>query len=95
MQFLVSFVGAGHGGLYKALTKENRKVARLTREGDKTTKFIDFGFERGQVVGLGKESNYTDSTKRGTTGQPGAKSSSEPIVAVTSGTSNNMTPLYQ
>ena len=41
----------GHGGLYKAPTKEERKSERLRGEGDKI-KFIDLKFERWQVVGL-------------------------------------------
>ena len=47
----------GHGSLYKALTKEERRKRkasgreRLKGEGDQI-KFIDLGFERCQAVGL-------------------------------------------
>ena len=41
----------GHGGLYKAPTKEERKNEMLRREGDKI-KLVDLRFERGQIVGL-------------------------------------------
>ena len=43
-------LGEGQGGLFKAPTKEER---RLTGEKDKA-KFLDLRFERGQVVGFGK-----------------------------------------
>ena len=44
-------LGKGHGGLYKAPTKEERK--RLRGEEDKI-KFIYLGLVRGQDVGFGK-----------------------------------------
>ena len=40
-------LGKGHGGLHKSPTKEESE--RLRVEGDQV-KFIDFRFERGQVV---------------------------------------------
>ena len=42
-------LGKGHGGLYNASTKEERRSARLTGEGGQI-KFVDLGFERWQVV---------------------------------------------
>ena len=45
----------GHGGLYKAPTKEERqKSERLREEGDQI-KFIDVIFQRWHVVGFRKE----------------------------------------
>ena len=45
----------GHGGLYKAQTKEERrkKKAKRRKKSDEI-KFIDLRFERWQVVGLRK-----------------------------------------
>ena len=40
----------GHGDLYKAPTMEEGEIGRPRGEGDQI-KFIDLGFERGQVVG--------------------------------------------
>ena len=45
-------LGKGHDGLYKALTKEERRK-RKAKSGERDQiKFIDLGFERWQVVGL-------------------------------------------
>ena len=46
---LVSYVGEGHGGLYKASTMEERRKQKARRERDQI-KFIDLGFERWQVI---------------------------------------------
>ena len=44
----------GHGGLYKAPTKEERRKRKAkSRERDQI-KFIDLRFERGKVVGFRK-----------------------------------------
>ena len=42
-------LGKGHGGLYKAPKKKEKVSERLRGAGDQI-KFIDFRFERGQVV---------------------------------------------
>ena len=42
-------LGKGHGGLYNASTKKERRSERLRGERDQI-KFIDLGFERWQVV---------------------------------------------
>ena len=47
--FLVSYVREGHGGLYNASTKEERRKRKLRGERYQI-KFIDLGFERWQVV---------------------------------------------
>ena len=45
----------GHGGRYKAPTKEERRKRKAKRR-ERSTKFIDRRFERWQVVGLRKAS---------------------------------------
>ena len=47
--FLVSNVGKGHGGLYKAPNRKKEESERLSEERDQI-KFIDLGFERWQVI---------------------------------------------
>ena len=46
-------LGKGHGGLYNASTKEERRKQKAKRERDQI-KFIDLRFERWQVVRLRK-----------------------------------------
>ena len=46
-------LGKGHGGLYKAPAKEERRQKVNRRETDKTS-FIDSRLESGKVVGFGK-----------------------------------------
>ena len=53
-------LGKGHGGLYKASTKEERREGeRLRGEGDQI-KFIDLRFERWQVVRFRKARGRQD-----------------------------------
>ena len=51
--------GKGHGGLYKAPTKEERRKRKAKRRGDQI-KFIDVRFERGQVVRFRKARRRQD-----------------------------------
>ena len=44
----------GHGGLYKASTKEERRKRKAKRRERNQIKFIDLRFERRQVLGSGK-----------------------------------------
>ena len=53
-------LGKGHGGLYNASTKEERrKRERLSGERDQI-KFIDLGFERWEVVRFRKAKGRQD-----------------------------------
>ena len=47
-------LGKGHGGLYKAPTKEERKKQKAKRRERDQVKFIDLRFERWQVIGFRK-----------------------------------------
>ena len=40
----------GHGGLYKAPTKEERRKRKAKRRERNQIKFIGLGFERGKVI---------------------------------------------
>ena len=56
-------LGKGHGGLYKAPTKEERRKWKANRRGNKI-KFIDLRFERWQVVGTKQiDGHPTDLTR--------------------------------
>ena len=55
---LVSYVGEGHGGLYKA-PKRKKGSERLRGEGDQI-KFIDLRFKRWQIVRLRKARRRQD-----------------------------------
>ena len=46
-------LGKGHGGLYKAPTKEERRKQNFKRERDQIN-FIDLRFERRQNIGFRK-----------------------------------------
>ena len=48
-------LGKGHGGLYKAPTKEGRRMRKAQRRERDQIKFIDLGFERWQVVRFRKQ----------------------------------------
>ena len=50
----------GHGGLYKAPTKEERRKRKAKRRERNHIKFIDLGFERWQVVSFRKARRRQD-----------------------------------
>ena len=52
-------LGKGHGGLYKAPLRKKEENERLRGEGCQL-KFIDFRFERRQIIGLRKSRKRQD-----------------------------------
>ena len=53
-------LGNGHGGLYNAPTKKERRKRKAKRRERDQIKFIDLGFERRQVVRFRKARGMQD-----------------------------------